>query len=48
MELGEILGSVDSQLMQQLVKTEKLFDTHSEHNYQVIKHTIMFGNLEQF
>ena len=35
-ELGERLGSVDPQLMQQLVKTKKLFETHSEHNYQVI------------
>ena len=36
MELGERLGSVDPQLMQQLVKTKKLFEAHSEHNYQVI------------
>ena len=36
MELGERLGSVDPQLMQQLVKTKKLFETHSEHNYQVL------------
>ena len=43
-ELGERLGSVDPQLMQQLVKTEKLFESHSEHNYQVIWCTIMFGN----
>ena len=35
-ELGERLGSVDPQLMQQLVKTKKLFETRSEHNYQVI------------
>ena len=34
MELGERLGTVDPQLMEQLVKKEKLFETHSEHNYQ--------------
>ena len=35
-ELGERLGSVDPQLMQQLVKTQKLFESHTEHNYQVM------------
>ena len=46
MELGERLGSVDPQLMQQLVKTKKLFETHSEHNYQVISFMASYGNPE--